>query len=25
MIKTAKYSSVMDKNWVFVPVREQRN
>jgi hypothetical protein len=25
MIKTAKYSSVLEKNWLFVHVREQRN
>jgi hypothetical protein len=25
MLKTAKYSSVLEKNWVFVHVREQRN
>jgi hypothetical protein len=25
MLKTAKYSSVIEKNWLFVHVREQRN
>jgi hypothetical protein len=25
MLKTAKYSSVLAKYWVFVHVREQRN
>jgi hypothetical protein len=25
MLKTDKYSSVLEKNWLFVHVREQRN
>jgi hypothetical protein len=25
MLKTAKYSSVLEKKWVFVHVREQKN